>query len=97
MIVVLFVVLLICGNAQCFDKYDAYFNVEHQVKQQLMNPSDADFCGYSKATVTQSGNTYSVSGYVDATNAFGGKLRKRFSATIHVKGERYKVVSMSID
>ena len=55
------------------------------VKEKLKSPSTANFPSYSTWNVSKSGNTYSVSSYVDAENGFGAEIRTYFSVDVTVK------------
>ena len=61
---------------------DARIAAEDIVRDNLKSPSSADFCGASKYTITRSGNTWTVRGYVDAQNSFGATLRNDFTVVI---------------
>lgn len=60
------------------DKYDAIVIAEKVVKAKLKSPSTAKFCSSSSCTVSCSDNTWTVSGYVDAQNSFGGTVRNNY-------------------
>jgi hypothetical protein len=57
---------------------------EEMVKKRLRAPSTASFqsCSEIKA-YDAGGGWWSVSGYVDAQNGFGAKLRSTWAATVH--------------
>lgn len=61
------------------DRADAITIAEKTVKSQLKSPSTAKFCSMSSYTVSCSGNTWTVSGYVDAQNSFGASIRNNFT------------------
>ncbi|MBO4501029.1 MAG: hypothetical protein J5760_02205 [Clostridia bacterium] len=63
----------------------AWSCAQEYVKEQLVSPSSAKFCSYSNAKITVlEDNTFRISGYVDAQNAFGAVLRKSFTITLTV-------------
>ncbi|SCW45281.1 hypothetical protein SAMN02910456_01184 [Ruminococcaceae bacterium YRB3002] len=79
------------------DKFDAFVAAEDAVKSQLRAPSTADFCSVSEATISHSGNTWSVSGWVDADNAFGAHLRSNFSVRLTFdSSNKYTINSCNI-
>lgn len=54
-------------------------DVAHKfVKNQLKAPSTASFQSCFDSVATSSGDTWTVTGYVDAQNGFGAKLRNTF-------------------
>jgi hypothetical protein len=66
------------------DDSGAQVMAEHFVKKRLLAPATADFGG---ETVEYLGGTkHKVTGLVDAQNAFGAKLRKRFVCTVEKTG-----------
>lgn len=70
---------------------DAYIVAEAAVKSELLAPSTAKFCNYSKATVIYNGNHYwTVSGYVDSQNTFGAMIRQNWTITFEevVEGDQ---------
>lgn len=58
--------------------------VKDIVKEKLKSPSTANFPSYSTWNVSKSGNTYSVSSYVDAENGFGAEIRTYFSVDVTI-------------
>lgn len=53
------------------------------VEDQLKVPSTADFCLYSEMDATNlEGNRWEITGYVDAENSFGAKLRQNWTVTL---------------
>lgn len=62
------------------DKYDAIAMAKEFVKRRLKAPATADFASSREHTVlpSQTPNEFIVTGYVDAQNAFGAKLRQRY-------------------
>lgn len=63
-------------------KYDAITIAEKQVKAKLKSPSTAKFSAASETSVTRSGNTWRVTGWVDAQNGFGATLRNSYTVKI---------------
>ena len=51
------------------DKFDAFVIAKNIVNSNLKSPSTAKFCSTSDATITRSGNTWTVRGWVDAQNS----------------------------
>jgi hypothetical protein len=69
------------------DQIGAYVYAQVFVKHRLKAPSTAKFCGFSEANVvTLGGDSYQVSGWVDAQNAFGAMLRNSFVCKLHKTG-----------
>lgn len=66
-------------NATC------YYYSQRLVKDKLKSPKSAEFPSYSNDFVTRSGNTITVSAYVDADNSFGTHVRVKYIATITLK------------
>lgn len=63
-------------------KYDAIVIAEKEVKASLKSPSTAKFSPSSETSVTRSGNTWRVTGWVDAQNGFGATLRNSYTVKI---------------
>lgn len=61
------------------------------VKDELKSPKSADFPVYgdSQVSITNSGNYYRVTGYVDAENSFGVEIRAIFSLVMEKSGSKY--------
>ena len=79
------------------DRFDAIVVAEKIVKDNLKSPSTAKFCGNSDYTVTCSGNTWTVKGYVDAQNSFGATLRNNFTVKFtFISSDRYTIDSCNI-
>ena len=90
---VLILVLTGCGEKgpeEPTPRY-AYIHCKHYVEQRLKAPSSADFSSLSNSNVTQLKQTrrggkneikYLVTGYVDAQNSFGAKIRNNYSCTV---------------
>lgn len=66
-------------NATC------YYYSQRLVKDKLKSPKSAEFPSYSSDFVTRSGDTVTVSAYVDADNSFGANVRVKYIATITLK------------
>lgn len=68
------------------------------VKEQLKSPKSADFPTYrdDNIHITNSGDYYKVSGYVDAENSFGAKLRNTFLLVLEKSGSKYILKECSI-
>lgn len=59
-----------------------WIEVKDIVSDRLKSPSSAKFCTKSQATIKRSGDTWTVSGYVDADNSFGASIRNNFTVEI---------------
>ncbi len=81
------------GHSEAYAKFTA----EDIVKRELKSPSTAKFCSTRDATITRSGNTWTVSGWVDAQNSFGATIRNNFTVKFtFTQGDSYTVDSCSI-
>ncbi len=70
------------------DKIEAHYAATQFVQKRLSSPSSAEFKSYSESDVTKLGdNEYLVHGYVDAENAFGAKIRKKYVAKVLYSGD----------
>ena len=80
------------------NKYDAMTVAEKLVKQRLKSPSTADFCGNSDYSISCSGNTWTVRGWVDAQNSFGAILRNNFTVKFtFTSSSNYTIDSVDIN
>ena len=61
---------------------EVWREVKNIISDRLKSPSSAKFCTESQATIKQSGDTWTVSGYVDADNSFGASIRNNFTVVI---------------
>ena len=52
---------------------------EKAVKAELKSPSSAEFSSKNETTINVSGNTWTVSGWVEAQNSFGATIRNSYS------------------
>lgn len=74
------------------DEFDAVVVAEKAVKNKLKSPSTAEFCSHKEYSITCSGDTWTVSGYVDAQNSFGATLRNDFTVKFTFENsERYTI------
>lgn len=62
------------------------------VKAQLISPGSAKFGG---AHTQRSGDEYTVTGSVDAQNAYGALLRRDYTCTIRDEGDAWRLVSLT--
>jgi hypothetical protein len=64
-------------------------NIAHKfVSDRLVAPATADFQRCASTNITEEGaGVYEISGYVDAQNLFGAKLRGNYIATVRL--DRY--------
>lgn len=62
-------------------KVKAWTCAQTIVKDNLKSPSSAEFCSINDATIENSGDKYTISGYVDADNSFGASIRSEFTVT----------------
>lgn len=68
------------------------------VKDKLKSPKSADFPVYSdsRVSITNSGNYYKVTGYVDAKNSFDAEIRVTFSLVMEKSGSKYTLRECNI-
>lgn len=68
------------------------------VEDKLKSPSSADFPVYgdSNVSITNSGDYYKVTGYVDAENSFGAEIRSTFSLVLKKGGSKYTLKECNI-
>ena len=80
------------------DKYDAIAVAEKTVKNNLVSPSSAKFCKMSEYSVTLHGETWTVTGHVDANNSLGASIRNTFLVMFtFTSSDRYNIDLCSID
>ncbi len=102
----LFVILLIAGvisivivsavSKNAPDKASVVVIAEKAVKEKLKSPSTAEFSPMSETTATKSGDTWTVSGWVDAQNSFGATMRNNYTVVIKFSGNSYEVISCTV-
>lgn len=63
-------------------KSDVWNEAKGIVEDRLKAPSTAKFCSMSQANIKQNGDTWTISGYVDAENSFGASIRNNFTVVI---------------
>ena len=79
-------------------KAAAYTMAEEQVKKHLKAPSTASFCRMSETSFTRDEeNTYVMTGWVDAENSYGAKLRSIWGIKVKLDGEKMTMVRLIID
>jgi hypothetical protein len=86
-----------CGSnsTEHFDQSHMQVIAENEVKENLKAPSTASF---SNISVSQNGNTWTVTGYVDAQNSFGAMIRSSFKVVIEDNGyPKYTIKSIVIN
>jgi len=71
------------------DKAEAWTEAEEFVKKRLVAPGSAEFSGLSETSLIEtSPGHWVVNGWVDAQNAFGAKLRRRYKCKLRYIGAR---------
>lgn len=63
-------------------KTDAWVLAKHEVELKLKSPSSAKFPSMNEAKISEYGDTYIITSYVDADNSFGAKVRSEFTVTL---------------
>lgn len=73
------------------NEHAAYSAAKRLVSSKLKNPSTAKFPSYysGEMSMTRSGSTWTVKGWVDAENGFGGVVRNNFTATFKLDTKDY--------
>ena len=59
-----------------------YYKAQNIVKGKLKAPSTANFGSISETTISRNGNTWTISGWVDAQNSFGATIRSHYTVKI---------------
>ena len=79
------------------DEYDAFAAAQSVVKSKLKSPSTAKFCSAREATISRSGDTWTIYGWVEAQNSFGATIRNNFTVKITFTGSnKYTIQSCDI-
>jgi hypothetical protein len=69
------------------DDFAAYYMCKEFVTDRLRAPSTAEFGGFNDSRVSLVGDAkYTVSGHLDAHNAFGAMIRNRYDCTVQYEG-----------
>jgi hypothetical protein len=67
------------------------------VKERLKSPTSASFpWSFDEYRVSNIGNEWSVSGYVDAINGFNANLRTHWSLRMRDEGDNWRLLSINI-
>lgn len=72
---------------------DVWYEAKEIVKNRLKAPSTASFCSKSSATITKSGKTWVIEGYVDAENSFGAMIRNDFRVVLLFQDDTHYTIS----
>ncbi|AIT62165.1 hypothetical protein [Corynebacterium doosanense] len=67
-----------------------------KVEDQLRAPGTANFEGLFEADISKTSNSWSVGGYVDAENAYGGEVRTDYTCTVTPTSESHASVEVSL-
>lgn len=83
-------------------QFYAYNRAKEFVKTQLKAPASAEFGGFTDRGVTTyqtNGCLFSATGYVDAQNSFGAKIRSRYSVSLEFLPDvdRWRALDVTID
>lgn len=80
------------------DYYLACTAAQEEVKQRLKSPSSAKFPVCSEMNITNTGDKWTIIGYVEAQNSFGAMLKSDFTVKIELLGNnKYSVIYINID
>lgn len=79
------------------DENNAWTAARDIVEAKLKSPSTAKFCSVTNASIERDGNTWTITGYVDAQNSFGSTLRNNFTVKItFTNSTKYTIDQCSI-
>lgn len=85
------------GNYARHTDSEAFACAKDILRSYLKSPSTAKFCSFTEAKVTHLGNgEYEVTGWVEAENSFGAKLRQNFTVTYTATSSGYKNGTASV-
>jgi hypothetical protein len=74
---------------------DAKWKCKEFVEKTLKAPSTADFQNYNNFSASGTGEgPFQVSGYVDAQNSFGAKIRTQFTCELRKPGGNWQLVNL---
>ena len=77
---------------------DAKICAKMAVEDQLKAPSTADFCSTSEMDAQYLGDDrWKITGYVDAENSFGTKLRQNWTVTLTLTASGFTDYSVTLD
>ena len=74
------------SSAESNPKIGAVEACKHATRLQLKAPSTADFAPWEEWTAYRDGTKRVVTGYVDAQNSFGAKLRNNIRCEVYDEG-----------
>lgn len=79
-------------------KSACYSLAEEQVKKHLKAPSTASFCRMSETDFKKgSDGVYMMTGWVDAENSYGAKLRTAWGIMVQAEGEKLTMLTLIVD
>jgi len=74
---------------------DAKWACKQFVEKTLKAPSTADFQNYNNFSAWGTGDgPFGITGYVDAQNSFGAKIRTTFTCELRKSGENWQLVNI---
>lgn len=83
------VALSACSSSSAKDRsYEARSACQDWVKDKLKAPASAEFGGHSVDGGEQ--GPWTITGWVDAQNSFGAKLRNTWTCTVRLDGSTLK-------
>lgn len=96
--------LTACGSGDSGDKINGWSKTNarsachDKIESKLKSPSSAKFEGLTEFTANKSsdGESWQLSGHVDAENSFGAKIRQSWSCTVTPKDKDNAIVSASL-
>lgn len=90
------------GNTTTTEKKSDYYYTacsaaKEEVKKELKSPSSAKFDVCSDMDISNSGNTWTIKGEVEASNSFGVMIKNTYTVKIKIIDKNnYSVVSIDI-
>lgn len=85
---------LLTGDDKEGETGGARYACHDWVEQRLKSPGSANFEDYDEGSVTRTGDTVVVRGWVDSDNSFGASVRNTYTCTVTVVGDKYRLVSI---
>ena len=69
--------------------WEAHYICKEYVKDKLISPSSANFPLHPDVARDIGDGSFIIISYVESTNAFGVKIRQRYSCIVHYAGDDY--------
>lgn len=89
-VIAVFAIIGLLTPPRPIDEFNAQVMCEKFISDRLINPADAHYSHFWDEGMSYShaegSPTWTINGWVDATNRFGGKLRQRYTCTVTDQG-----------